>query len=87
MQIQQLKSTIESLHKEVSEFKSCPKDTTDLPSSVQEPQDGISQANTDLSTESINSRSVQVPTTTGFKKTESKIYYDDRKFNIVIYMV
>ena len=71
MQIQQLKSTIESLHKEVSELKSCPKDTTDLP---REPQDGISQANTDLSTESINSRSVQVPATTGFKKTESKIY-------------
>ena len=38
-----------------------------------------------MSTESITSRSVQAPATTVFKKTESKIHYDDRKFNIVIY--
>jgi len=51
--------------------------TTDLPYSVQQPQDGIPQATTDVSTESITSRSVQAPAATGFKKTESKIHYDD----------
>jgi len=58
LQIQQLKSTIESLHKEVSDLKSHPKDTTDFPSSAQEPQDGIPQATTDVPTESMTSRSV-----------------------------
>ena len=61
------KFIIESLHKEVSELNSYPKNSTDLSNSVQEPKDGIPQATTTgLSTESVTSRAVQSPATTGF---------------------
>ena len=88
-QIQELKSTIESLHKEVSELKAGipqPLDVTHQPSSVQESQDGISQPTSGTSTDprpSTNS-SVQPPKT---KKPDSKAHLDDRKFNVVIYGV
>ena len=83
-QMQELKSTIESLHKKVSELKAQSKDTTDLPNSVQESQDGIPHPTSGVPTEPATIRSVQVPAITASKKTDNKAY-NDRKFNVVIY--
>jgi len=87
-QIKELKSTIESLHKEVSELKSGipqPTDVTDQPSSVQESQDGNSHPMSGTSTESVSICSLQAPKTTTAKKPDNKAHLDDRKFNVVIY--
>ena len=87
--IQELKSTIENLHKELSELKAQPhtsSDTvaTDLPNSVEEPQDGILQAASSVSTEPATTRSVQEIATTVSKKADNNTQVD-RKFNVVIY--
>ena len=86
--IQELKSTIESLHKDILELKTQCNDNTviDLPNSVPESQDGISQATSGVSTEPTTTRSatVQETATTASKNTDSKTH-DDRKFNVVIY--
>jgi len=83
-QLQELQSTIEALSKEVSVLKAespQPKDATDLPSSVQEPQAEFLQP---TSGASENIKSVQQSTTNVSKKTAIKVN-DDRKFNVVIY--
>ena len=87
--IQELKSTIENLHKELSELKAQPHTssdtvTTDLPNSVEEPQDGILQAASSVSTEPATTRSVQEIATTVSKKADNNTQVD-RKFNVVIY--
>jgi len=81
--IQQFKSTIESLQKELSELKSQSKDIKDLPNLVQEPQDGISHDISGVSTGPVTTKTVQASVTADSKKKDGKTHYDDHKFNMV----
>jgi len=84
--IQELKSTIESLHKEILHLKAQSNDTAviDPPNSVQESENSILQATSGVSAEPATARPVQEIATTASKKADNKSY-EDRKYNVVIY--
>ena len=84
-QLQELKSTIESLSKEVSELKSGipqSKEDNSPPGSTQLPQQ-TTQPASDISIESDTNRASKSTTTSKFNNVDSKA--QDRKFNVVFY--
>jgi len=85
--LQDMKSTIESLSKQVSELKAeIPqlRNTVDSPSSVNESHGEISQPSNGGSSESNTTRSMPRSKTNTSKETVIK-GDDDRKYNVVIY--